>query len=165
MGRTGRNSEAKVKFAPLQVADARQSAILVLRSIELRNADRRNPMTRAQFTLPMLRRLWNRPRLSAEFLEQVSIWLAVAGWCFFNAGPTYAAIRMSAVKNWPRLGTTRIADELDQVAKGKFQFEDHEHLLIPGVLDNLDPSAGVSTGGRDDIDDGTSTSTDPEDEE
>ena len=86
-------------------------------------------MTRAQFTVPMLRRLWNRPRLSGEFLADVSAWLAVAGWCFFSAGVTYAAVRISAVK-WPRLGTKRIADELDEVAKGEFPFEDHEHLLI-----------------------------------
>jgi hypothetical protein len=129
--------------APQQVSNERQSAILVLRSIELRNANRRNPMTRAQFTLPMLRRLWNRPRLSPDFLEGVAVWMAVAGWCFFDAGPTYAAIRISAVKNWPRLGTNRIAGELDQVAQGKFPFEQHEHLLIPEALEDRDRSDGI----------------------
>jgi hypothetical protein len=76
---------------------------LVLRNIELRNRTRDKPMTRAQFTVPMLKRLLNRPRLAPEFVEGVSAWLAVAGWCLFNAGPTYAAVRISAVKNWPRL--------------------------------------------------------------
>jgi hypothetical protein len=164
--RTKDDSEAKVKTAPLHVADERQSAILVLRSIELRNSGRRKPMTRAQFTLPMLRRLWNRPRLSPEFLEQVSVWLAVAGWCFFNAGPTYAAIRISAVKNWPRLGTKRIAGELDQVASGKFQFEDHERLLIPETLEDVDDRiSGGETIGSDDVDDETSAATTSDDEE
>lgn len=116
--------------APRQLADARQAAILLLRDIELRDRDREKPMTRVQLTASLLRRLWNRPRLSPEFLEQVSAWLAVAGWCFFNAGATYAAVRMSAVRNWPRLGTSRIVGALDEVAKGEFPFEDHEHLLI-----------------------------------
>jgi hypothetical protein len=88
----------------------------------------------------MLRRLWNRPRLAPEFLNEVSAWLAVAGWCFFNAGPTYAAVRMSAVKNWPRLGTSRIETELNEVAKGEFSFEDHEHLLS----EDIDESAETS---------------------
>lgn len=137
----------KKKTAAHHLADPRQAAILLLRTIELRNKDRHNPMTRAQFTAPMLRRLWNQPRLSPEFLEHVSAWLAVAGWCFFNAGATYAAVRISAVKNWPRLGTKRIADELDEVAKGKFPFEDHEHLLIEDTAADLDPTVPNETRG------------------
>jgi hypothetical protein len=118
--------------AARHLADHRQAAILLLRRIELRDKDRHNPTTRAQFTVPMLKRLWNRPRLSAEFLEDVSAWMAVAGWCFFNAGATYAAVRISAVKNWPRLGTGKMADELGEVAEGKFPFEDYEYLLSKG---------------------------------
>jgi hypothetical protein len=64
--------------------------------------------------------------------------LAVAGWCFFNAGATYAAVRISAVKNWPRLGTDKMADELGQVAKGEFPFEDYEGLLIEGKAKELE---------------------------
>ena len=123
---------AKEKVAPKHLTDAREAAILLLWRIELRDTDRRNPTTRAQFTVPMLRRLWNRPRLSPEFLEDVSTWLAVAGWCFFNAGATYAAVRISAVKNWPRLGTSSISNALEQVASGDFPFEGHAHLLIKG---------------------------------
>src|SRR5436309_1070418 len=96
----GRRNQTTRKSAPRHLADPRQAAILVLRNIELRNQTRDKPMTRAQFTVPMLKRLLNRPRLAPEFVEEVSAWLAVAGWCLFNAGPTYAAIRISAVKNW-----------------------------------------------------------------
>jgi predicted DNA-binding transcriptional regulator AlpA len=134
MRQLGEN-KAKGKAATRHIADSRQAAILILRRIELRDENRQNPTTRAQFTVPMLRRLWNRPRLSPEFLEDVSAWLAVAGWCFFNAGATYAAVRISAVKNWPRLGTGKMAAELDQVARGNFPFEDHEHLLIAGATE------------------------------
>jgi hypothetical protein len=76
-------------------------------------------------------------------MEEVSTWLAVAGWCFFNAGATYAAVRISAVKNWPRLGTGKMADELSQIANGEFRFEDHEHLLIEEAAE--DPE-GASEG-------------------
>ena len=58
---------------------------------------------------------------------------------------TYAAVRISAVKNWPRLGTKRIADELNEVAQGKFPFEDHEHLLIEDTADDLDRMAAAET--------------------
>jgi hypothetical protein len=129
------SSFATGRPAARHLVDGRQAAVLLLRRIQLRDDNRDNPTTRAQFTVPMLRRLWNRPRLSPEFLEDVSAWLAVAGWCFFNAGATYAAVRISAVKNWPRLGTGKMADELDQVAKGDFPFEDHEHLLIAGATE------------------------------
>jgi hypothetical protein len=142
---------AKEKLAPLHLANARQAAILLLWRIDLRDNDRRNPTTRAQFTVPMLKRLWNRPRLSPEFLEDVATWLAVAGWCFFNAGATYAAVRISAVKNWPRLGTAKIANELDQVAKGQFPFDDHEHLLVDDTT--ADRVAVSETGGEEDSDD------------
>jgi hypothetical protein len=145
-------SKTREKTAARHLADPRQSAILVLRNIKLRDKDRPNKMTRAQFTAPMLRRLWNRPRLSPEFLEHVSAWLAVAGWCFFNAGATFAAVRISAVKNWPRLGTNRIAHELDEVAKGDFPFEDHEHLLIEDTAKDLNRMAAGKTRGIEEID-------------
>jgi hypothetical protein len=130
--RRRKDSRTRDKVAPRHLADPRQAALLLLRDIELRDHDREHAMTRVQLTAPMLRRLWKRPLLSPEFLEQVSAWLAVAGWCFFNAGATYAAVRMSAVKNWPRLGTKRIAESLDQVAMGDFPFEEHEYLLTQG---------------------------------
>jgi hypothetical protein len=157
-------SKTKEKSAARHLADPRQAAILLLRNIELRNKDRNNPMTRAQFTAPMLRRLWNRPRLPPEFLEHVSAWLAVAGWCFFNAGATYAAVRISAVKNWPRLGTNRIAHELDEVAKGEFPFEDHEHLLIEDTAEDLNQMAAGKTRGSEEIDERTSEPADSNDE-
>jgi hypothetical protein len=140
-----RSNQTTGKSAPRHLADARQAAILVLRNIDLRNRTRDKPMTRAQFTVPMLKRLLNRPRLAPEFIEEVSAWLAVAGWCLFNAGPTYAAVRISAVKNWPRLGTKRIAQELDLVAEGKFPFEDHEQLLIADTAGDSDRVPGGET--------------------
>ena len=50
-------SKTTAKTAARHLADPRQAAILLLRRIELRNADRGTSTTRAQFTAPMLRRL------------------------------------------------------------------------------------------------------------
>jgi hypothetical protein len=66
---------------------------------------------------------------------------------------TYAAVRISAVKNWPRLGTNRVADELDEVAKGEFPFDDHEHLLIAPTDEVLGQTKGKSKSGSEGIDD------------
>jgi hypothetical protein len=159
-----KTNKTKGKTAARHLADPRQAAILLLRNIELRNKDRHNPMTRAQFTAPMLRRLWNRPRLSPDFLEHVSTWLSVAGWCFFNAGATYAAVRISAVKNWPRLGTNRIADELNDVANGEYPFEDHEHLLIEDAAEDLNRLTAGKTHGSEEIDESALRPADSDDE-
>jgi hypothetical protein len=85
-----------------------------------------------------------------------SAWLAVGGWCFFNAGATYAAVRIRAVRNWPRLGTRRIADELNEVAKGEFPFDHHEHLLNGDWEDDLERTSAGETSRSEDADDKTS---------
>lgn len=160
-----RERKTRAGFAARHLADPRQAAILLLRRIELRNEDRKNPMTRAQFTAPMLRRLWNQPLLSPEFLKDVSAWLAVAGWCFFNAGGTYAVVRISAVKNWPRLGTNRMTGELDEVARGKFKFEEHEHLLIDDTSEGSDQIAVADTRSDQGSDDKSSGAAAPDNED
>jgi endonuclease YncB( thermonuclease family) len=36
-----------------------------------------------------LKKLWNRERLTEQFLEDVQEWLLTAGWALFYAGPIY----------------------------------------------------------------------------
>jgi hypothetical protein len=128
----------KEKIPRLRLVTGREAALLLLRLFELREAKRDKPMTRAKLTVPMLKTLWNRPRLAPEFLQEVADWLLIAGWVFFYAGPTYAAVRVSAVTNWPRVSTKSIAGELKQIAvefveleeNGADQyFAEREHLL------------------------------------
>ena len=94
----------------------------------------------------MLKRLWNRRRLSPAFLQDVADWLLVAGWVFFDAGPTYAIVRVTAVENWPRVFTKPIREDLSKVAAGTYEFSEHEHLLWAEGM----PSDGEATGGDDD---------------
>jgi hypothetical protein len=150
-------TEAKAHLPPLHLADGRQAALLLLRLFELRDGTRNKLMTRANLTAPMLKRLWNRRRLSPAFLQDVADWLLVAGWVFFDAGPTFAAVRVSAVENWPRVFTKPVSKELRDVAAGTYDFSAHEHLLWGG---RTLPDGETSDG--DDIDATDNTSDDNE---
>ena len=150
-------TKAKSAPPPLQLADGRQAALLLLRLFELRDKSRNKPMTRVRLTPPMLKRLWNRKRLPPQFVQEVADWLLVAGWVFFDAGPTFAAVRVSAVENWPRVFTKALGKELDDVAAGTYVFSAHEHLLWGG---RTLPDGETSDG--DDIDATDNTSDDNE---
>jgi hypothetical protein len=58
-------------------------------------------------------------------------WLLQAGWAFFFADRSYGMIKLEAVETWTRLGSKRIAEELDAVAKGGFDFAPLVHLAEP----------------------------------
>src|SRR5438045_3195484 len=101
-------------MAPLdrpRLLTAQECAVLLLRLIELRNEEV-PPATRVRLSELTLRRLWGRNRLSPEFLEEVQEWCWRAGWTLFFAKTTYAAIRTSAVLNWSRLSSNRLAEDL-----------------------------------------------------
>jgi hypothetical protein len=151
------SAEAKADIPPLQLADERQAAVLLLRLFELRDGTRNKPMTRARLTPPMLKRLWNRRRLSPAFLQDVADWLLVAGWVFFDAGPTYAVVRVTAVENWPRVFTKPIRTELGKVAAGTYDFSAREHLLWGDLSDSE-----TNIGDDDDVSAGDKTSDDNE---
>ncbi len=139
-------AEAKAGLPALHLPDGRQAALLLLRLFELRDGARNKPMTRARLTPPMLKRLWNRRRLSPAFLQDVADWLLVAGWVLFDAGSTYAVVRVPAVENWPRVFTKPIVEDLSKVAAGTYKFSEHEHLLWGERM----PSDGDTDGGDDD---------------
>jgi len=129
--RTPKQTPTKVKAdrPVLHLADPRQAALLLLGLFELKDDARGKPMTRARLTPSMLKRLFNRHRLSPAFLDDVADWLLVAGWVFFDAGSTFAIVRVTAVENWPRVFTKPIREKLGDVATGTYDFSAHEHLL------------------------------------
>jgi hypothetical protein len=110
------------------------SALLLLRLHELRDEEKRNKtkakdtyekkmqVTRFRVSELTLKRITCRPRLHPEFLIEMQDWLLQAGWAFFFADRSYGMIKLEAVETWTRLGSKRIADELDAVAKGAFDF-------------------------------------------
>jgi hypothetical protein len=103
--------------------------LLFLQLVQEREERRRKKMTRAQIAEGTLKKLWNRERLTAQFLEDVQEWLLSAGWALFYAGPVYAAVKVEAVMNWPSLAAKRIASELTEIGSGPDYFQQLESRL------------------------------------
>jgi hypothetical protein len=108
---------------------ARECALLLLRLVEEREQRRKQKMTRVRLAEMTLKHLWNRERLTEQFLREVEEWLLTAGWALVYAGSTFGAVKIEAVENWPRVSSKRIADEIDEVVGGKFKFAGLEHFL------------------------------------
>ena len=111
-----------------RLPNAQECAILLLHMIEVRGGDSQ-PVNRVRLSELTLRRLWSRNRLSSEFLEEVQEWLSRGGWSLFFAQNTFAAIKTSVVQNWVRVSSKLIADDLDLVERGEFDFEKYLHLI------------------------------------
>ncbi|MBN9594696.1 MAG: hypothetical protein J0G36_05020 [Afipia sp.] len=105
-----------------------EAAIILLRLIELREKESL-PATRVRISELTLRRLWGRSKIRTEFFEEVQEWLARGGWTLFFAHDTYAAIRTNAVRSWARLSSKRLANDLELIRKGKFDFQAYAYLL------------------------------------
>ena len=119
-----------------------QSALLLLRLRESRDEEKEKTkkkdkdekgMTRFRVSELTLKRICGRPRLHAEFLTEMQDWLLRSGWAFFFADRSFGMIKLEAVESWTRLGSKRIADELDSVAKGDFDFAPLLQLAEPDL--------------------------------
>jgi len=108
--------------------NAQECAIILLYLIEARGRDSQ-PITRVRLSELTLRRLWSRNRLPSEFLEEIQEWLSRGGWSLFFAQSTFAAIKTSAVQNWVRVSSKLMADDLDLIERGEFDFEKYAHLI------------------------------------
>jgi hypothetical protein len=107
----------------------KECALLLLRLVEEREERRKQKMTRVRLAEMTLKHLWNRQRLTEQFLREVEEWLLTAGWALVYAGSTFGAVKIETVENWPRASSKRITDEIAAVSSGKFKFADLEHLL------------------------------------
>jgi hypothetical protein len=107
----------------------RECALLLLRLIEERENRRGEKTSRVRLAEGTLKHLWNRRRLTERFLEEVEDWLLIAGWVLIYSGSTYGAFKADTVKGWSRVSPKRLAEEIDQVVRGTFNFDTLEHLL------------------------------------
>ncbi len=112
--------------------DALEGALLVLRLIESKERELGKGITRFRVSESTLKRLWGRSRIPLDYLHEVEEWLLTADWALFFAGSTYAMIKVAAVEGWNRLASKRIKTELDEVARGEFDFTKLHHLLMLG---------------------------------
>ena len=124
---TGGDSDAaQTPYQP----NAMECALLFLMLIDAKseedNGKRPRRLRLAEITV---RRMTSRRYVSPEFLREVQDWLDRAGWTLFFAGDSYALLRSSAVKGWPRLTSAPLKKELGAVRSGRFAFAEHYYLL------------------------------------
>jgi len=111
--------------------DALEGALLVLALVDSKEKETSKGITRFRVSESTLSRLFGRKRIPLGYLHEVEEWLLTAGWAMFFAGSTYAMIRVTAVAGWNRLASGRIRTELEEVARGQFDFTKLRHLLMP----------------------------------
>jgi hypothetical protein len=107
----------------------RECALLLLLLIEEREDRRKEKTNRVRLAEATLKHLWNRRRLPERFLEEVEDWLLTAGWVLIYSGSTYGALKANTVKSWSRVSSKRLAGEIDEVVRGKFDFDNLERLM------------------------------------
>ena len=108
---------------------ARQCALLLLRLIEVKEQEMGRAVSRLRIAEVSLKRLWGRRRISPEFTEEVAEWVSDAGITLFYAGSTFAIVTTSVVESWPRVTSKRLSADLQEVARGSFDFSTLERLL------------------------------------
>jgi hypothetical protein len=115
-----------------------QTALLLLSLVASREKQLREKepgkeivVSRFRMSETTFKRLADRKRIPAEFLAEVHEWLFDVGWSLFFTGSTYAMIKSDTVDGWVRLGSKRIADQLEAVRRGTFDFSSLAHLLDP----------------------------------
>jgi hypothetical protein len=118
-----------------------ETALLLLslvasREKQLKEGSKEVAVSRFRMSETTFKRLANRKRVPTEFLAEVQEWLFEAGWSLFFTGSTYAMIKSDTVNGWVRLGSKRIADQLESVKRGTFDFSSLIHLINPS--DNED---------------------------
>jgi hypothetical protein len=141
--RTGRkfnkknSAEGKATRAIAARPNARECAILVAHLLATKQGevDKEKEVTRARLAEVTLRRLFCRQRIPSEFLLEVQDWLLRSGWVLFFAGTTYAVVKTKVINGWGRISSKRIAKDLNQVARGQFEFEKLEDLLLANTPD------------------------------
>jgi hypothetical protein len=99
-----------------------ETALLMLRLIQSKGQDKDSPITRFRVAEITLKRLACRQRLTTEFVLDVQDALLDAGWALFFAGSTFGMIKTGAVESWVRLGSKRIAADLEAVVRGEFDY-------------------------------------------
>jgi hypothetical protein len=110
--------------------DPQECAILLTLLVKSKATDSGKETTRLRVAEITLKRLWGRHRLSEDFLLEVEEWLFRAGWTLFYAGTTFALVTTKSVQGWPRVSSKRLAAELEQVADGEFDFDEHLDVLL-----------------------------------
>ena len=101
---------------------AYEASLLLLHLLRARDEEKESALTRFRVSELTLKRICCRPRLHPPFFAELQDWMFRAGWALFFADRSYGVIKLESVEAWTRLGSKRIRSDLDEVAKGSFDF-------------------------------------------
>ncbi len=119
----------------LSAADA---AMLVALNLHRRGEEDGKPSNRLRVSVKTLRETTGRRRLGGRFFEDFTEELLELGWIVVRTHSAWGFLRASAVMGWPRINTSRISDELDQIASGNL------HAVISKAQAELDSHEELS---------------------
>ena len=97
---------------------AADAAILTALNLHRRSEQDGKVLNRLRVSDKVLREITGRRRLRGRFFEDFAEELLELGWIIVRTDTAWGFLRASAVMGWPRMNTSRISDELDQVASG-----------------------------------------------
>ena len=138
MKKTAAKTEKETQIARATQPSGRECAMLIAHLLEKKGEEVSKNVTRARLAEITLRRLCCRKRIPPAFLLEVQEWLLRSGWVLFFAGNTYAVVSIKIVGGWRRISSKRISKDLKMVARGQFEFENLEYLLLADSPDNAD---------------------------
>ena len=113
----------------LSAADA---AILTALNLQRRSEQDGKALNRLRVSVKTLRETTGRHRLGGRFFEDFAEELLELGWIVVRTHSAWGFLRASAVMGWPRINTSRISEELDQIAGG------NPHAVISKAQAELD---------------------------
>lgn len=121
-----------------------QCALVVLKALDKKGERRGKELTRARISVATLKKLANRETVTPQWIDQINEWLLSAGWMLIRAPSTYAAIKVSVIENWPRVASKLLAEELEAMKRGAFDFKTLSHLLKPAISAPVDAKRRIS---------------------
>ncbi|WP_046861559.1 hypothetical protein [Microvirga massiliensis] len=111
---------------------AAEAATLTALNLHRRSEQDGRALNRVRVSDKTLREITGRRRLDGRFFEDFAEELLELGWVIIRTHSAWGFLRASAVMGWPRINTSRISDELDQIAGGNL------HSVIRGAQAELD---------------------------
>jgi len=110
--------------------DDRQCAMLIAHLLRKKGEESRREVTRARLSPGTLQRLLGRQSINPQLITDIGEWLLRAGWVLFFAGSTFAVVKADVVDGWGRISSKLIREDLHKVARGEFEFDSLEELLL-----------------------------------
>lgn len=115
---------------------AADAATLTALNLHRRSEQDGKVLNRVRVSDKTLREITGRRRLDGRFFEDFAEELLELGWVIVRTHSAWGFLRASAVMGWPRINTSRVSEELDQIAGGNL------HAVIRKAQAELDIHRG-----------------------